>query len=563
VTPLPERRTPRNGLLEPGRNCWRVERARRMAFLRDGEAYFHAACEAMSQARRSILLLAWDVDSELAVNRHGVEGLPQRFGDFLDALARRRPGLHVHILAWDFASIFALEREKLPTVKLDWATHRRVHLFLDDRHPVGASHHQKVLVVDDAVAFVGGLDLTRQRWDTSAHDPADPERRDHSRPDGYPPFHDVQALVDDDAARALGTLARERWRLATGETLPRTTAMRDCWPPGVAASLVETGVGIARTIPAMDDQEEVREVERLYLDEIASARRTLYVENQYFTSHVVADALEKSLLLRDGPEIVVVLPCTSSGWLEEATMGSLRSRWILRLRAADHAGRLRIVYPGGPARGDVRVNVHAKVLVRDDDHVRVGSSNTSNRSMGFDTECDLAVDAADRRTREGIAHFRSELLGEHLGLTPRAVDALLRENGGSLVRLVDATAGGERAFEPLKAEEPSWLGAIEPAIELADPARRPRLGPPPRTSGRGLVRRLVLTGLGVIALTLAWTMTPLRHWLRPDALASAATRVHSHPIAMAGIVLAHAAAGLVAVPVTLLILATMLAFGPG
>jgi hypothetical protein len=89
---------------------------------------------------------------------------------------------------------------------------------LDDQHPVGASHHQKIVIVDDAIAFVSGYDLTKVRWDSCGHKQNDTRRVSH---DGkpYAPFHDVGIAVGGDCARALGELARERWRRATGRRL--------------------------------------------------------------------------------------------------------------------------------------------------------------------------------------------------------------------------------------------------------------------------------------------------------------------------------------------------------
>src|SRR5574339_110051 len=198
-------------LLVPGRNCWRVERARRLRFLVDGAEYFTAARQAIAQARRTLFVLGWDIDSRMRLVPGGAnDGLPEGLCDFINAVVTRRRGLRAYILSWDFAMLFALEREWLPVYKLDWRTHRRLSFRLDAQHPVGACHHQKIVVVDDALAFVGGFDLTQRRWDTSAHAPGNPGRRDvNDAP--YPPFHDVQAMVDADAARALGELARERW----------------------------------------------------------------------------------------------------------------------------------------------------------------------------------------------------------------------------------------------------------------------------------------------------------------------------------------------------------------
>src|SRR5690606_28780683 len=115
---------------------------------------------------------------------------------------------------------------------------------------MGSSHHQKIVVVDDAIAFVGGLDMTTCRWDTSEHASSNPLRRDLSgKP--YSPFHDVQAVVDGDAARALGELVRERWRRATDrEPVPPCVGETDLWPSMVEPDITEVSVGIARTEPA-------------------------------------------------------------------------------------------------------------------------------------------------------------------------------------------------------------------------------------------------------------------------------------------------------------------------
>ena len=67
-------------------------------------------------------------------------------------------------------------------------------------------------------AFAGGLDIAEHRWDTPDHLPQDPHRVD-SLGRLYPPYHDVQLMVDSDAAAALGDLVRERWRRATGKRL--------------------------------------------------------------------------------------------------------------------------------------------------------------------------------------------------------------------------------------------------------------------------------------------------------------------------------------------------------
>ena len=210
------------GIFHQSRNAWRIENAGRAAILIDAGAYFGAVRQALLQAERNVFIIGWDLDSRTRLVGEDCEahdGWPPVLRDFLTRLVGEKPQLTVHLLAWDYAVLYALEREPFPSLKLGWNTPARVRFRLDNALPVGASHHQKIVVIDDAVAFSGGLDLTIRRWDTCAHAFAHPHRHD---PAGVPyrPFHDVQFMVDGAAALALGELARERWARATGENIP-------------------------------------------------------------------------------------------------------------------------------------------------------------------------------------------------------------------------------------------------------------------------------------------------------------------------------------------------------
>lgn len=457
-------------ILAPGHNCWRIERAGRVALLVDGAAYFRAFREAVKRATGSILVVGWDFDSRLQLVRDGAgDGWPTALGDFLNAVVAARPGLHARVLGWDFAMLYLLDRELLPVYTLDWRTHRRLSFRLDGEHPLGASHHQKVAVIDDRVAFVGGLDLTRGRWDTPEHREHDPRRVDA---DGarYPPFHDVQLMVDGDAARALGELVRARWARATGRDAPPAwTGGGDPWPPDIAPDIEDTRVAIARTEPAYEGRAAVEECRTLHLDAIAAARRTVYIENQYFTAAAVGDAIARRLAEPDGPEIVLVSRRAGGGWLETRTMGALRALMLQRLQAADRHGRLRVCHPDvAGLEGDV--NVHSKLMIVDDRFARVGSANLSNRSMGLDTECDLAVEARTDAERRAIRAWRDRLLGEHLGVPPARVAAEI-ERRGAVIAAIDALAGGDRTLRVLDAALPPGAEGLMPDAALVDPER--------------------------------------------------------------------------------------------
>jgi phosphatidylserine/phosphatidylglycerophosphate/cardiolipin synthase-like enzyme len=182
----------------------------------------------------------------------------------------------------------------------------------------------------------------------------------------------------------------------------------------ISPDLTDVAVAISRTEPQFNNRPAVREVERLYIDSIRAAQRIIYLENQYLSSKSIGDALAARLEEENGPEIVMVLPQETSEWLEQVTMAVLRARLLQRLRAVDRFGRLHVYYPFVPA-DNVQIRVHAKLAVVDDRFVRIGSSNLNNRSMGLDTECDLAVEAATPAAEQAIANFRHRLVAEHLG----------------------------------------------------------------------------------------------------------------------------------------------------
>jgi phosphatidylserine/phosphatidylglycerophosphate/cardiolipin synthase-like enzyme/uncharacterized membrane protein YdjX (TVP38/TMEM64 family) len=391
-------------------------------------------------------------------------------GAIIEAAVRRTRTLHVHILLWDYALIYVFERQPLPLVSFVWLSHPRIFVRHDGTAPAGASHHQKLVVIDDDLAFVGGLDLTLNRWDTRSHRPHDERRVDMGKP--YPPFHDVQIAVAGEAARVVRDIARSRWARATGTPLRRSHATARIWPDVLRPTVRDAEVVIASASEAVVDP-QAGEIERLYLECIHAARHWLYFENQYLTSWAIGEALERSLARPDGPEIVLVLPYQASGWLEQSTMDVLRTRLLVRLKAADVHGRLRVYHPvvGDEMGQEAPVYVHAKVLIVDDVIARVGSSNLSNRSMGLDTECDVILHGSgDARVQLAIAEFRNSLLAEHLDADAVAVEQTIGATG-SLIEAIERHGSERRSLRPGVAMAPEWMLEALPDRAIVDPER--------------------------------------------------------------------------------------------
>ena len=456
-------------LLVPGETCWRVERARRAAVLIDAAAYFKALENALPLARRSIYIIGWDLNHVIPLHCGDCTGRAHpSLRQYLNRLARKHRHLEIRVLKWWSPLAFEIKRRTIPFAILNWLSGRRVHFRLDSDHPPTASLHQKFVVIDDALAFCGGLDFTDCRWDTPEHLDEDKRRKSPKR-DIYPPFHDLMMAVDGEAAAALGDLARERWRRATGEEVIATaTPGASLWPDTLNPDFEGIDIGIARTEPEWNGRQETREIEALNIAAIRAARRSIYIENQHFASRAVYAALRETLERPDGPEIVVLGPEKCPGTIEEAVMGPARARIVNRLRAIDRHGRFRAYIP--KTAGGNAIVVHSKCLIIDDRMLRVGSSNMNNRSMGFDNECDLALEAGDEDTeiRRRIGTVRTELLAEHLGVRHKEVQAVLDETGSLIETIERLRRPLGRTLLPLDVPADDNL-TTEPTDNLLDP----------------------------------------------------------------------------------------------
>jgi phosphatidylserine/phosphatidylglycerophosphate/cardiolipin synthase-like enzyme/uncharacterized membrane protein YdjX (TVP38/TMEM64 family) len=559
-------------LLRPGYNCWAVARASRAALLVDAEAYFKAFHDAALRAQCSIFVLAWDFNSRTRLHFDAVPkgGAPALLGDFLNFLVRRRRGLHINVLNWDYPMVFGADREFPPLYGFGWTPARRVHYRYDDTHPVAGCQHQKIVLIDDALAFVGGIDLTVRRWDTPEHRADEPRRVAYDKP--YPPFHDLMMAVDGEAARKLAAIARERWKAATGKSLQPVAADGDPWPEKLAPDLRDVEVGIARTMPPRGEVPAIREVEKLYLDTIAAARRTLYIENQYFTSPRIAAALEKRLAERDGPEVVLVLRLLSHGWLEEHTMHVLRTRLVQRLLAADRFGRFHVYYPHVPGLAEgCCLDVHSKLMIADDSLLRVGSANLCNRSMALDSECDVVIESRGRaEVAETIIGLRDRLLGEHLDAQPHAVGAAVAR-AGTLHGAIAALGRGERTLRPFE-DLKEWPEAIVELAAVADPEEpiapaildleRKSEGEEDRGTPGAAWLKLGLIGALFLGLAALWRFTPLAHVVTAENVIAWAHDFGSRWWAPLVVIAAYTPACFVMFPRPLITLAAVVAFGP-
>jgi len=457
-------------LPEPGRSCFRIDNAERFSVIVDADDYFHYARAAMINAKRRITLVGWDFDARIKLGRSGHDEGPEKLGAFIYWLVERNPELEIFLLRWDIGALATLTRGTTFFTLLKWMRHPRIHTKLDSAHPTGSSHHQKIVVIDDCLAFCGGIDMTADRWDTREHRAHDERRRRPTTRRRYMPWHDATTAITGPVTKVIAQICRERWRIAGGSPeLTPLESVEACWPDGLPTGFSHVPLAVSRSAPELDDRGAIREIEALYADQIARAQRFIYAESQYFASRRIAEAIARRLDEPNGPEIVIVNPATADGWLEPIAMDTARARLFEALRRRDPHRRLRIYHPyneGGEA-----IYVHAKILIVDDTILRVGSSNMNNRSMRLDTECDVTLDLALATSDEHsatITAIRNDLLAEHLGTTPESIAAAL-ERTGSLIAAIEAHRRGERT---LRAYETPDLNAVEAWLadnEVLDP----------------------------------------------------------------------------------------------
>ncbi|MEO9174710.1 MAG: phospholipase D family protein, partial [Gaiellales bacterium] len=313
-------------------------------------------------------------------------------------------------------------------------------------------HHEKLVIVDDTRAFIGGIDLTDlagDRLDVPGH----PNR-------GSLGWHDAASFVTGPVALEAAAHFRLRWAEVTGERL----APLEPEPAGagsVCAQLVRTiPEKIYRALPRGEFT-----ILAAYLGALRAARRFVYLENQFLWSSEVVAILRDKLL--DPPcdefRIVLVLPSRPNNGADD-TRGQLG----VLVEADGGAGRFLActLYSPGLPRSE-KVYVHAKVGIVDDCWLTIGSANLNEHSLFNDTEVNVVVqdEALATATRVRLWAEHLALPERELGGAPhRVVDELLRPRAheqmerltanrpltGRLVELPHVSRRSKRLFGPIQ-----------------------------------------------------------------------------------------------------------------
>ena len=473
-----------NPILVPGRNCLGIFDVDACGLLIDARDYYRAFAAAARNAKRFILITGWQFDSEVRLLREkDVKDDPvagESLMKFFNDLCAKNPALEIFILAWDYSVLFALEREWFQTWVFNRKANERIHFRYDSSHASGASHHQKFIVIDGIIGFAGGMDICAERWDDRRHRFSNPGRKEN-KAEQFGPYHDIQAFISGPAAGVLTELFIERWEDSGGGSIAlQVVSDYRCFGMKRALPVASRRAGISRTraktvVPLRDG---VREIRSLFLDAIASADALIYMENQYFSSQAVFRALTDRMRQTERPrlEIVMIFPRKPTAFIEELSMGIAQSKIFKALieTAAHYGHSLGIYYTavqGPKGRPAADVYIHSKLLIIDDRFLTVGSANTTNRSMGLDTELNIAWEASTTNNNSlagSIRRIRKDLLAEHTGLRWLRSRRLDRVRG--IVSFLDRYATSEKSrLRHLHVESGKWLADLSPEDLAIDP----------------------------------------------------------------------------------------------
>ncbi|HET9849192.1 MAG TPA: phospholipase D family protein [Candidatus Dormibacteraeota bacterium] len=406
------RRVGMDGAIDPGFELWASGEppprpGNAVRILIDGKDALAEMAEAMQTARSHVHITGWHVSPDFQLTR-GENPIALR--DLLAQLASR---VQVRVLVWAGAPLPVLRpwRGDVRRNRDRLCSGTRIQCALDAHERPMHCHHEKTIVIDDRIAFVGGIDLTNfngDRWDFPHHPPRES--------DGW---HDVATRLEGPAVRDVADNFLLRWHATTGERLP---------PVDSPAPAGDIEVEIVRTMPdhmyAERPQGDFRILES-YLAALRSARRFVYLENQFLWSPEIVAVLREKLSHPPTPDfrLVVVLPSRPNNGGDD-TRGQLGTL----VQADDGGGRLLActLYAAGADR-DWPVYVHAKVGVVDDAWMTIGSANLNEHSLFNDTEMNIVV-----RDLALIRETRLRLWAAHLG---RPAEDIAGDPGGVIDRI--------------------------------------------------------------------------------------------------------------------------------
>ncbi len=409
----------------------RAARADAIGFFTDSAAYFAALADVIPKARRRLILVGWSFDDRVVLRRDGRNG-DRNLGEIILEAARQNRALEIVIAIWNPPSFFAADQHISADFLSAIEQVENITLHRVAQDSAFRSLHKKFIILDDELLFVGGIDISRNRWDTPDHR-SDNSLRRNPGGERYVPYHDVQAVMSGEVAEAFYRQAIADGTLPGDGTAPSVeSTVPSLWPRDVDIAGRNVPVGIAETtVRSEDGDDEMGEIGDLYLRMIDEAKEFIYIENQYFSSDDVTGALIRRLEEGDGPEVVIVVPRELPDVVGKWTMGINSMHHIAVLRRHDRHNRLFVCNPVAPDDPSVAVKVHSKLMIIDGRLITLGSANISRRSFFLDLETNVVIDAAATADGEWVQQLEDRLMAQHCALSPEEWRDRRERYGGS------------------------------------------------------------------------------------------------------------------------------------
>jgi phosphatidylserine/phosphatidylglycerophosphate/cardiolipin synthase-like enzyme len=408
----------------------------RIEVLVDGAEALPRMATDVASARSHVHLAGWFFTPGF---RMGHDGPTLR-----DLLADAATRADVRVLAWAGAPLplFHPDRQEVRQMRDELVGGTRISMALDAKERPMHCHHEKIVVVDDRVAFVGGIDLTSfagDRLDANHHPPR------HGLG-----WHDTCLRIEGPLVGDVASHFLFRWRELASDA-PAPPSRPEPFAGGVEAQLVRTVPD--RVYASLPDGEFT--ILESYLRALRSARRLVYVENQFLWSPEVVSVLAAKL--REPPSdefrIVVLLPAHPNNGADD-TRGQLGLLVDADKDRGDDVSRLLACTLHQPGPQGRPVYVHAKVGIVDDHWLTLGSANLNEHSLFNDTEVNVVVrdEQLVRATRLRLWSEHLEHPVEHVADEPaRVVDELWRplaeaQSRGRKLRKLEGVSRRSRAL---------------------------------------------------------------------------------------------------------------------
>lgn len=382
--------------------------------------YYDRITELLETTKEYAIFAGWQIDSRLPLRMYSKSqnfnfdevSSTESLRDKVIRIYQENKNFHFYFIFWDHSYLYVWERQ-LWQGRIWDEIHPRIHFVFDNRHPFGASHHEKISIFDGKIALCGGIDLCDERWDSPQHLYLDPRRSLNRREENHGPYHDLAVQVSGPICTEIQKHIERRWKAISTISFPESR----CFPGYKMNVSGAHQVYVSRTIAQIDyfpkEYSVIREVEFLFRDLIEAAEHRIILEGQYYWSKIINDLLISKMHRMAGKNFEIILILADLEKIKSLTrhMMSFELTLLRQLELVAQYTGTRLLF-GSPFVYSPQkekflppkpIYIHSKIIIIDDHYLAIGSANFATRALRIDTEIHLTLEA---RTEMERAHIR-------------------------------------------------------------------------------------------------------------------------------------------------------------